>query len=94
MGDLIFNGGKYGAFFGNQQFTSRNMTFNNCQTAIFMNWNWGWTLTGITVNGPGGNSTGLDMANSPTNQTVGSVVLADSTVQPGRQRCPLCVFNG
>ncbi|KAK3059314.1 hypothetical protein LTR53_020414, partial [Teratosphaeriaceae sp. CCFEE 6253] len=69
MGDLIFNGGKYGAFFGNQQFTSRNMTFNNCQTAIFMNWNWAWTLSGITVNGPGGNSTGLDMANSPNNQT-------------------------
>jgi hypothetical protein len=40
MTDLTFNGGKYGAFFGNQQFTTRNMTFNNCQTAIFMNWNW------------------------------------------------------
>lgn len=79
MGDLIFNGGKYGAFLGSQQFTSRNMTFNNCQTAIYMNWNWGWTLTGITVNGAGQGSTGLDMSNSPYNQTVGSVVLADST---------------
>ncbi|KAK0938042.1 hypothetical protein LTR29_010371 [Friedmanniomyces endolithicus] len=81
MGDLIFNGGKFGAFFGNQQFTSRNMTFNGCQTAIFMNWNWGWTLSGITVNGPGagGNSTGIDMANSPQNQTVGSVIISDST---------------
>lgn len=36
MTDLTFNGGKYGAFFGSQQFTTRNMTFNNCQTAIFM----------------------------------------------------------
>ncbi|KAK1057601.1 hypothetical protein LTR74_014046 [Friedmanniomyces endolithicus] len=81
MGDLVFNGGKFGAFFGNQQFTSRNMTFNGCQTAIFMNWNWGWTLSGITVNGPGagGNSTGIDMANSPQNQTVGSVIISDST---------------
>ncbi|KAK3654385.1 hypothetical protein LTR56_004015 [Elasticomyces elasticus] len=78
MGDLIFNGGKYGAFFGNQQFTSRNMTFNDCQTAIFMNWNWGWTLSGITVNGPGGSATGIDMANSPQNQTVGSVIVSDS----------------
>ncbi|KAK4948388.1 hypothetical protein LTR10_012922 [Elasticomyces elasticus] len=80
MGDLIFNGGKYGAFFGNQQFTSRNMTFNDCQTAIFMNWNWGWTLSGITVNGPAGgaNTTGIDMANSPQNQTVGSVIVSDS----------------
>lgn len=40
MTDLTFNGGKYGAFFGSQQFTTRNMTFNNCQTAVFMNWNW------------------------------------------------------
>lgn len=40
MTDLVFNGGKYGAFFGNQQFTTRNLTFNGCQTAIFMNWNW------------------------------------------------------
>ncbi|KAK5111479.1 hypothetical protein LTR62_004931 [Meristemomyces frigidus] len=76
MGDLVFNGGKYGAFFGNQQFTSRNLTFNGCQTGIFMNWNWGWTLSGMTFNNCG---TGLDMSNSPTNQTVGSVVLADST---------------
>lgn len=36
MADLVFNGGQYGAFLGSQQFTSRNMTFNNCQTAIFM----------------------------------------------------------
>jgi glucan 1,3-beta-glucosidase len=36
MADLTFNGGKYGAFFGNQQFTTRNLTFNNCQTAIYM----------------------------------------------------------
>jgi len=78
MGDLTFTGGKYGAFLGNQQFTSRNMTFNGCQTAIFMNWNWGWTLTGITVNG-NGSSVGIDMSNSPQNQTVGSIVLADST---------------
>jgi glucan 1,3-beta-glucosidase len=36
MSDLTFNGGKYGAFFGSQQFTTRNLTFNNCKTAIFM----------------------------------------------------------
>jgi hypothetical protein len=47
MTDLTFNGGKYGAFFGNQQFTTRNMTFNNCQTAIFMNWNWVSLFSGL-----------------------------------------------
>jgi glucan 1,3-beta-glucosidase len=72
MTDLIFNGGKYGMFLGNQQFTTRNMTFNDCSTAIFMNWNWLWTFKSVTVNNC---KVGLDMANSPTNQTVGSVIL-------------------
>jgi hypothetical protein len=39
MSDLTFNGGRFGAFFGNQQFMTRNLTFNNCRTAIYMNWN-------------------------------------------------------
>jgi glucan 1,3-beta-glucosidase len=76
MSDLTFNGGLYGAFLGSQQFTSRNLVFNGCQTGIFMNWNWGWTLSNMTFNNCG---TGVDMSNSPTNQTVGSVVLSDST---------------
>lgn len=76
MSDLTFNGGLYGAFLGNQQFTSRNWVFNGCQTGIYMNWNWGWTLSNMTFNNCG---TGIDMSNSPANQTVGSVVLSDST---------------
>ncbi|GAM87366.1 hypothetical protein ANO11243_053900 [Dothideomycetidae sp. 11243] len=77
MSDLVFNGGQYGAFYGSQQFTTRNMTFNNCQTAIFMNWNWGWTISGVNVNNCG---VALDMSNSPSNQTVGSVSFIDSTI--------------
>ena len=78
MTDLTFNGGKYGAFFGNQQFTTRNLTFNNCQTAIFMNWNWAWTLQGITINNA---RIGIDMANGGAGgQSVGSVLLVDSTI--------------
>jgi glucan 1,3-beta-glucosidase len=76
VSDLVFNGGKFGAFFGSQQFTSRNLTFNNCQTAIYLNWDWGWTLSGITVNG---GTTAVDTSNVPTNQTVGSAVISDST---------------
>jgi glucan 1,3-beta-glucosidase len=75
MSDLVFNGGAIGAFLGSQQFTTRNMTFNNCGTAIFMNWNWLWTLKSIFINDC---KVGLDMANSPANQTVGSVLLLDS----------------
>ena len=75
MVDLTFNGGNYGAFFGNQQFTTRNLTFNGCNTAVFMNWNWLWNLKSINVNDCG---IGVDMSNSPTNQTVGSVIVQDS----------------
>ncbi|KAF2816299.1 glucan 1,3-beta-glucosidase [Mytilinidion resinicola] len=77
MTDLTFNGGNYGAFFGNQQFTTRNLTFNDCNTAIFMNWNWAWTFQGVTINNC---KVGIDMANAPTNQTVGSVLILDSTI--------------
>ncbi|SZF01576.1 unnamed protein product [Blumeria hordei] len=78
MSDLTFNGGKYGAFFGSQQFTTRNLIFNNCQTAIFMNWNWAWTLSGVAINNAG---IGIDMSNGGSGaQTVGSVLLVDSKI--------------
>lgn len=77
MSDLTFNGGQYGAFYGSQQFTTRNMTFNNCQTAIFMNWNWVWTMQDVTVNNC---EVGIDMSNGGSaGQTVGSVLVLDST---------------
>ncbi|OJJ45637.1 hypothetical protein ASPZODRAFT_68840 [Penicilliopsis zonata CBS 506.65] len=77
MSDLTFNGGNYGMFLGNQQFTTRNLTFNNCNTAIYMNWDWAWTFKSVTVNNCG---VGINMSTSPSNQTVGSVLLLDSTI--------------
>lgn len=78
MTDLTFNGGKFGAFFGNQQFTTRNLKFNNCKTAIYMNWNWAWTFHGIEINNCG---IGIDMSNGGTaSQTVGSILLIDSKI--------------
>lgn len=32
MSDLTFNGGAAGASLGNQQYTMRNLVFNNCKT--------------------------------------------------------------
>ena len=78
MSDLVFNGGNYGAFLGSQQFTSRNMSFNECNTAIYMNWNWAWTLKSVEINNC---RVGLNMSNSPQNQTVGSVVLLDASLK-------------
>ena len=75
MSDLTFNGGNYGMFLGNQQFTTRNLTFNDCNTAIFMNWNWAWTFKSVNINNC---EVGLNMSTSPSNQTVGSVMMLDS----------------
>ncbi|KAJ5096772.1 hypothetical protein N7456_007493 [Penicillium angulare] len=75
MSDLTFNGGNYGMFLGNQQFTTRNLTFNDCNTAIFMNWNWAWTFKSVNINNC---DVGLNMSTSPSNQTVGSVMMLDS----------------
>ena len=79
MSGLTFNGGRYGAFFGNQQFTTRNLVFNNCNTAIYMNWNWIWTFHGVTINNCG---IGIEMTQTAgdSSQTVGSVLLLDSTI--------------
>ncbi|KZT10683.1 glycoside hydrolase family 55 protein [Laetiporus sulphureus 93-53] len=49
MGDMVFNGGKYGLEVGNQQFTVRNVTINNANTGrwLFV----GFALTTGTTSG-------------------------------------------
>lgn len=41
MADLTFNGGSIGLNVGNQQFTMRNLVFNNVGTAVNQIWDWG-----------------------------------------------------
>ncbi|CAO3665510.1 unnamed protein product [Umbelopsis vinacea] len=78
MSDLIFNGGQVALAIGSQQFTSRNITINNAQTAIIMNWNWAWTFKTLNINNC---HTGLDMtAGGAAKQGVGSVVLMDAYI--------------
>ena len=80
MSDLVFNGGNLSAFFGNQQFTTRNLVFRNCMTAIYMNWNWIWNLKSITVENC---DVGIDMTAQDAvskNYTVGSIILQDSKI--------------
>ena len=66
-------------FVGNQQFTTRNLTFNHCNTAVYQNWNWVWSLKSINVNNCG---VGINMSQitppGVANQTVGSVLIQDS----------------
>lgn len=72
MSDLVFNGGKWGARFGNQQYTMRNLAFTGCETAIHQIWNWGWTYKSLSINQC---NVGLNMA-APD---VGSATVLDST---------------
>lgn len=71
MTDLVFYGGKYGARFGNQQYTMRNLSFYGSDTAIEQIWNWGWTYKSLKIVNcrVGINMSSLD---------VGSVTLVDS----------------
>ncbi|KAK5172230.1 uncharacterized protein LTR77_003868 [Saxophila tyrrhenica] len=75
--DIIINGGEVGFFSGNQQFTCRNLTFNNCQTAIFQNWNWVFNYKSISINNCG---IGLDLSQGGLVPATGSVILQDSVM--------------
>ena len=72
MADLVFHGGKYGARFGNQQYTMRNLTFYGSDTAIEQIWNWGWTYKSLKIVG---SRVGINMSSTD----VGSVTLLDSS---------------
>lgn len=75
--DLVFYGGGVGFFGGNQQFTCRNLTFYNCETAIFQNWNWVFLYKGITINDC---AVGLDLSQGGEVPATGSLVLQDSSL--------------
>lgn len=77
MGDITFNGGSIGLNVGNQQFESRGLTFNGCQTAINQIWDWTWTYQGLSINNCG---IGINMNGGGTaSPSVGSVTVVDST---------------
>ncbi|KAI0019158.1 pectate lyase superfamily protein-domain-containing protein [Xylariomycetidae sp. FL0641] len=76
MSDLTFNGGATGASLGNQQYTTRHLVFNNCQTAVITLWNWGWTFIDMEVNSCG---VALDMsAGGSSDIETGSAIVMDS----------------
>ncbi|KAI8823239.1 glucan 1,3-beta-glucosidase [Chytriomyces cf. hyalinus JEL632] len=78
--DIVLNGGDIGMDVGNQQFTTRNIVFNGCNTAVTMSWDWGWVFKSLQINNCG---TGVDMSVvNPTSgkQDVGSVILLDCKI--------------
>ncbi|KAG8714106.1 hypothetical protein FRC08_012359 [Ceratobasidium sp. 394] len=80
MSDLYFNGGKYGVWLGNQQFTVRNITVANAQSGIFQAWNWGWTFQDVKIINC---QVGFDITTgglTQDHQTVGADVIVDAVV--------------
>jgi len=79
MSDVVFNGGNVGAFLGSQQFTTRNFTFNGCNTAIEVQWNWLWTFKSLNIQNC---QLGVNISTTnPVNETVGSAIIMDSKIQ-------------
>jgi glucan 1,3-beta-glucosidase len=78
INDLVFYGGLKAASLGNQQFTMRNITFNNAVTAIDQLWDWGWTYKSLNINNC---ALGINITSGgPTAQSVGSITLFDSSI--------------
>ncbi|KAJ3508027.1 hypothetical protein NLJ89_g5977 [Agrocybe chaxingu] len=72
--------GKFGIWVGNQQFTVRNITINNAQTAVLQVWNWGWVFQDVTINNC---QVGFDMSTGGVaqgTQTAGAIAIIDASI--------------
>ncbi|KAI1424015.1 pectin lyase fold/virulence factor [Xylaria sp. FL1777] len=79
VSDLTFNGGNIGWRAGSQQFTARNLVFNDCLTAVQMVWDWGFNWQGIEING-GAIGFNISGVGGDGGQGVGSISLIDCSV--------------
>ncbi|KAI1278523.1 exo-1,3-beta-D-glucanase [Xylaria sp. FL0933] len=74
VSDLFFYDGAVGMQCGNQQFSTRSLTFNNCRIAIDMLWDWGWTWKYVLIHGA---QNGITVRG---NNQGGSLILLDSFI--------------
>ncbi|KEY63859.1 hypothetical protein S7711_10046 [Stachybotrys chartarum IBT 7711] len=79
VSDLTFNGGNIGWRVGSQQFTARNLKFNDCLTAVQMIWDWGFTWQRIEISG-GAIAFNISGVGGDDGQGVGSISLIDSEI--------------
>ncbi|KAJ5553987.1 hypothetical protein N7513_003946 [Penicillium frequentans] len=82
MSDLTFVGGNFGAYLGNQQFTTSHLVFVNCNTALQIHWDWAWTMQDVVIESCGTGIVIVGGAGGPlsTGQGVGSFVLVDAII--------------
>ncbi|KAI0861353.1 glycoside hydrolase family 55 protein [Xylaria cubensis] len=75
MSDITFTGGNFGIYGGSQQFSAARLTFNGCNTAVQLIWDWGWVWKSITVNNA---QVGFRLYNDNDKTSFGSVTIVDS----------------
>jgi hypothetical protein len=82
LADLTFVGGNFGAYFGNQQFTTSHLVFVNCKTAAQIHWDWAWTMQDFIIEGcdNGLVVTGGAGGEFSTGQSLGSLILMDTII--------------
>ncbi|GLA96386.1 hypothetical protein AtubIFM57143_003851 [Aspergillus tubingensis] len=82
LADLTFVGGNFGAYFGNQQFTTSHLVFVNCKTALQVHWDWAWTMQDVVIEscGTGILLTGGAGGSASTGQSLGSFILVDAII--------------
>ncbi|KAJ6488401.1 exo-beta-1,3-glucanase [Mycena vulgaris] len=80
MSDITIDGGAFGMWISNQQFTIRNVQISNAVTAIYEEWNWGFTWQNINIHnclvGWDIHTGGLTNAE----QSAGGVLIVDSWI--------------
>ncbi|KAK1835559.1 glycoside hydrolase family 55 protein [Podospora conica] len=98
---LFIENGSGGLLSGNQQFTSRNLIFEGCKTAITMLWDWGWVWQGLYVQGsdvginfttqdfPGGSITVLDS----TFNSVKTAIVFNTAPKKSPKQASLSLLN-
>ncbi|KAJ0164375.1 putative glucan endo-1,3-beta-glucosidase [Colletotrichum tanaceti] len=75
--DIVFCGGAFGLYGGEQQFTAQRMKFDGCATGVQIIWDWGWVWKSITM-------TNIDvgfrlLGESVDSGNIGSAAFYDST---------------
>ncbi|KAF6838862.1 LysM domain-containing protein [Colletotrichum musicola] len=79
ISDIVFRGGAFGLYGGEQQFTAQRMTFDGCATGVQIIWDWGWVWKSITM-------TNVDvgfrlLGETGSSGSVGSAAFYDSSFQ-------------
>ncbi|OBT84881.1 hypothetical protein VE02_05927 [Pseudogymnoascus sp. 03VT05] len=82
LADLTFVGGHFGAYFGNQQFTTSHLVFVSSVIALQVHWDWAWTMQDFVIESCGTGLLIIGGAGGPqsTGQSVGSLILVDSII--------------